>query len=169
MNWMLRYLRVINRAVAGTALAVGGGLVTTIAAVVAAGVFWRYVLNNSLAWTEEVARYLLIWLAAVGSIVAMHRREHVAITILPDALSGRAGRAVRCAIAVIIVVTCLLMTYFGWILAWNAWGQTASSFRMPLFFATAAIPVATTGFTLMAIEQAIAAQLADEPDIGDRA
>jgi len=155
MNVMLRGLKVLNKRIADTALVTSGILVAVITIVVAAGVFWRYVLNDSLSWTEEVARYLLIWLAAVGSIVAMHRRQHVAIDIIPDMFKGISGRVIRLLIATVIILTCSVMTYFGWILAWNAWGQTASSFYLPLFFTTAAIPVATTGFLLMAFEQAL--------------
>ncbi len=155
MNVLLRCLKILNRRIADTALVTSGFLVAVITIVVAVGVFWRYVLNDSLSWTEEVARYLLIWLAAVGSMVAMHRRHHVAIDIIPDLFQGLGRRVIRVLIAIVIILTCAVMTYFGWILAWNAWGQTASSFYLPLFFTTAAIPVATTGFLLMAVEQAL--------------
>lgn len=155
MNWLLGGLRRFNGKVAGAANVACGVLVAVVTAVVAAGVFWRYVLNDSLSWTEEVARYLLIWLAAVGSVVAMHRRQHVAIDILPEMLHGISGRMIRLIIAAVVIATCSFMTYHGWALAWNAWGQSASSFRMPLFFVTAAIPLATTGFILMALEHAL--------------
>ena len=155
MHVVLRNLKILNKGIAGTALVTSGFLVATISLVVAAGVFWRYVLNDSLSWTEEVARYLLIWLAAVGSMVAMHRRQHVAIDIVPKVFTGVPGRIVRFFIALVVLLTCLVISYYGWILAWNAWGQTASSFHLSLFYTTAAIPVATSGFLLMAVEQAL--------------
>ena len=37
----------------------------------------RYVLNDSLAWTEEVARYLLIGAAYAGSVTALRKGEHI--------------------------------------------------------------------------------------------
>lgn len=37
----------------------------------------RYVLNDSLAWTEEIARYLLIGVAYAGSITALRKGEHI--------------------------------------------------------------------------------------------
>lgn len=161
MFWLLRGLRIFNKKIADTAFVTSGILVAVITVVVAAGVFWRYVLNDSLSWTEEVARYLLIWLAAVGSIVAMHRRQHVAIDIVPELFSGVGGRVIRLLIALVIIITCAVMSYFGWILAWNAWGQTASSFYLPLFYTTAAIPVATSGFLLIAVEHALEEVLND--------
>jgi len=167
MNIVLRGLRSFNKGIADTALVTSGILVAVITVVVAAGVFWRYVLNDSLSWTEEVARYLLIWLAAVGSLVAMHRRQHVAIDILPEMFKGGFGRILRLFIAVVIIATCAVLSYYGWALAWNAWGQTASSFYLPLFYTTAAIPFATTGFLLMAVEHALEEISGEVIEIGD--
>jgi len=44
--------------------------------------FTRYVLNDSVAWTEEIARYLLMWVTFVGSAVAMRRRVHISVEVL---------------------------------------------------------------------------------------
>jgi TRAP-type transport system small permease protein len=41
--------------------------------------FTRYVLNSSLGWTEEIARYLLIAVAFVGSAMAVRKRSHIAV------------------------------------------------------------------------------------------
>lgn len=47
-------------------------------------VFTRYVLHNSLPWTEEVARIALVWTVMVGAAIAADRREHYAITFISD-------------------------------------------------------------------------------------
>ena len=39
--------------------------------------FTRYALNSSLAWTEEIARYLLILLGFVGSVTCVRKRSHI--------------------------------------------------------------------------------------------
>jgi TRAP-type C4-dicarboxylate transport system permease small subunit len=54
----------------------------TLALVVFAQFFTRYVMNNSLAWTEEIARYLLICAAFAGSVMAMRKRSHIAVEVL---------------------------------------------------------------------------------------
>ncbi|MEO1090940.1 MAG: TRAP transporter small permease [Pseudomonadota bacterium] len=45
--------------------------------VVALQFFTRYVLNSSLGWTEEIARYLLILLAFVGSVTCVRKGKHI--------------------------------------------------------------------------------------------
>ncbi len=44
--------------------------------------FTRYVLNDSLAWTEEVARYLLVLVAFLGSVSAVRRGSHIMLEFL---------------------------------------------------------------------------------------
>ena len=51
-------------------------------AILAAGVFSRYVMHNALVWTDEVATILLLWLAMLGAVSAYRRREHIRLTAI---------------------------------------------------------------------------------------
>jgi TRAP-type C4-dicarboxylate transport system permease small subunit len=44
--------------------------------------YTRYFINNSFAWTEEIARYLLICVTFSGAIMAMRKRSHIAVEVL---------------------------------------------------------------------------------------
>ena len=44
--------------------------------------FTRYVLNDSLGWTEEIARFLLIAVTFIGSVMAVRKRAHIAVEFL---------------------------------------------------------------------------------------
>lgn len=54
--------------------------------VVLLGVFTRYVLNDALAWIEELARYTMIWLSWLGGGLALRRGAHIAVEFLIDAM-----------------------------------------------------------------------------------
>jgi TRAP-type transport system small permease protein len=55
--------------------------------------FTRYVLNDSAAWTEEIARYLLICIVFVALASAVRRTRHIHVDFLYRLIPARAGRA----------------------------------------------------------------------------
>lgn len=57
-------------------------LFVALAAIVLLQFVSRYVLNNSVAWTEEIARYLLIGVAYAGSVIALQKREHIFLEVI---------------------------------------------------------------------------------------
>ena len=50
--------------------------------VMLAQVFFRYVLNSSLQWSEELAVWGMVWMVFVGSVLLVRRSEHISITTL---------------------------------------------------------------------------------------
>jgi len=54
--------------------------------------FTRYVLNNSAAWTEEIARYLLMSTVFVGIAAAVRRTRHIHVDFLYRLMPASAGR-----------------------------------------------------------------------------
>lgn len=58
------------------------GLGISMAFIVATQVFFRYALNQSLFWSEELARFLLVWLTFLGATVAYRRKVHPGIDVL---------------------------------------------------------------------------------------
>ena len=70
---------------------VEGTLVTLMAALVAC-VTWqvvsRYLLQSPSSWTEELARFLLIWIGLVGAVYAYRMRAHMAIDLVSAKLTG---------------------------------------------------------------------------------
>ncbi len=65
--------------------------------------FTRYVLNDSAAWTEEIARYLLICIVFVAISSAVRRTRHIHVDFLYRLIPAAAGRALSTAIDVLRV------------------------------------------------------------------
>ena len=58
------------------------------------GVLFRYVIRDPLGWTEELARYLMIWAALLAVSVGIRKREHVGIQLLVKKLPLKLGRVI---------------------------------------------------------------------------
>ncbi len=84
-------------------------LATAIFVIITMAVFMRYVLGTSFSWTEEVPRYLLIWISFLGAAVAVQRGEHIAFDLLYNRLPPRLRLA-------LFWLLNLLVLAFGWIM-----------------------------------------------------
>lgn len=67
----------------------GVGLLTAVLAVMGLGIFFRYVLNDSLTWSEELARYGLVAMTYVGCAAACRRGSHIRIDAVDLVLPPR--------------------------------------------------------------------------------
>jgi TRAP-type C4-dicarboxylate transport system permease small subunit len=76
--------------------------------------FSRYVLNDAFAWTEEIARYLLMWITFVGAAVAMRRRTHIAVEVLHQFLPLPIVRVLNFLIDVVVLGFLVLLAWFAW-------------------------------------------------------
>lgn len=75
-----------------------------LAGVVFAQFFSRYVLNSSITWTEEIARYLLIGVAFLGSVTAVRKRAHIYVEFFYRLLPKWAGKILSRAVDIITAV-----------------------------------------------------------------
>jgi TRAP-type transport system small permease protein len=75
--------------------------------------FTRYVLNDSLAWTEEIARYGLIWITFIGGIMVTRRHSHIAVALLPNLLPAWAGRILLAVVDIATLLFMGLLAYFS--------------------------------------------------------
>lgn len=98
-----RLLRGLDRALDAATIALLAVLLT----VVGAQVFARYVLNRSLFWSEELARYLFVYLVFLGAAIGLGRRRHIQVSVVAERLPARWRRAVAG------VVELLLLGFVG--------------------------------------------------------
>jgi TRAP-type C4-dicarboxylate transport system permease small subunit len=70
-------------------------------------------LGDPLIWTDELARFLMVWLAVLGWIVASRKRLHVRIRFFQDLLPASGHRSVEIAIQLAMVVFGALLLAYG--------------------------------------------------------
>lgn len=74
---------------------VGAVLLTAVVLIVLIQVVTRYLLEISISWPEELARYTLVWLTFVGAAAAAARRSEIVVDSLIELLPQRARRGMR--------------------------------------------------------------------------
>jgi len=65
-------------------------LMVALCTVIFIGVYTRYVMGEAVPWSDEVARYLFIWMAFLGAAVAVRRRAHYVVHLIVDRLADKA-------------------------------------------------------------------------------
>lgn len=139
--------RHLNRGVEVLLVVLGAAM----AAVVAAQVFSRYALNHSLFWSEELARYLLVWLSFLGATTAYYRGLNPGVDVLYARLPP-AGR--RVASVVVHLASLLLfgvMVFYGWRFASFVRVQISPALQVPKWIPHAILPVSGALLALHAL------------------
>jgi TRAP-type C4-dicarboxylate transport system permease small subunit len=80
-------------------------LATALFVIVIAAIVARYGFGQAVSWTEEVPRYLLIWVSFLAAAVCVLKCEHVGFELLFDALPPRPKRALAIFIGLLILAT----------------------------------------------------------------
>ena len=73
----------------------------------------RYIVKSPSSFTDELARFLLIWVGLLGSAYAMGKKKHLAIDILPSKLTGRSRIFLDNFISILIIVFAALVLVVG--------------------------------------------------------
>lgn len=103
-----------------------------LAAVVFLQFFTRYVLNDSIAWTEEIARYLLICVTFVGAAMAARKGTHIALELALYLLPPGKRRWLRLLLAAIAVVFFAFSAWLCFEIAEAMWYQPMVVIDLPL-------------------------------------
>jgi TRAP-type C4-dicarboxylate transport system permease small subunit len=83
------------------------GIFWALAATVFYQFFTRYVLNDSAAWTEEIARYLLIGVVFVGACIGVAKNNHIQVDFFYQFMPRRMARSMATAVDVLRLVLLL--------------------------------------------------------------
>ncbi len=114
----------------------------TMVAVVLAATFYRYVLNAPISWSEELARYLMIWIGLVGASVTLRHGEHIRITAIRDRLPAPVRLLGDLVVAALIGWFLWIMTVEGWAAAERGARQVSPALRVSMMWPLLAVPVA---------------------------
>jgi C4-dicarboxylate transporter, DctQ subunit len=117
-------------------------------------VFQRYILQHSLDWPEELARYLFVFSVYVGSSYATSEKRHLEVTICRTVFGEKIGHYFTILAYLITIVFCGIMFFWGMMMTQFVAdsNQVAPALQFPMWIAYSCIPL---GFFLMTIRTII--------------
>lgn len=118
-------------------------------------VFFRYVLNNSLSWSEELARFLFVWASMLGAAVVTGNHGHAAIKMLDSLFSSKANAIKEIIFDLVAAAIGLMLFYFGIKLVNGVWNQNSAALKLCYAYVYMAIPVGGIGIMIESILNAL--------------
>lgn len=105
-------------------------------------VFFRFVIYMPFPYSEELARFAMIWMAMLGCVVALRMGRHLGVRVLVDRLpSGLYDRCIAPCIQLVMLGFFALITVQGWDLALRNSGQLSPAMEISMFYPYLAVPV----------------------------
>lgn len=105
-------------------------------------VFFRYVLGSSLYWSEELLRYLMLWVVACGAGISYTRGQFLGMRMLVEKLPAGLRRAADVVSALLMLVFLAVVIGYGFKFAWGTRIQTATALGISMFWVHIAVVVA---------------------------
>ncbi|MAZ84314.1 MAG: C4-dicarboxylate ABC transporter permease [Hoeflea sp.] len=143
LEWIDRMVAVILRPV------VFAGMIA-LAAVITLQIVSR-VFFTSFAWTEEVARFLLIWIAFLGAALAFQQGRHIAVTFVRDLMPLNLRRIITGAGILVAIAFLVTLAMIGWKYSGIQSFQKSPSLRISMFWVYLVMPASAAIMTFLSV------------------
>lgn len=125
-------------------------------------VFARYVIMRPTVWSEELARYLMVWTTMLGSALVLRRGGHVAVTALIDILPVYIQRVIAFVRDIIVIFMAGYIAYFGYDFAMRGGARTSSGLDIPMTYPYMALPIGGALIALFVVFSRVAKEGGEE-------
>ena len=127
---------------------IASGLTAGMVAVIFLQVVNRYVFNSPIAWTEEVARFMFVWLSFLGAFLALRANAHINITAALKRFTPGTQTTISAVVTVLLAAYMLTLCWVGWTVAIETRDTFSAALEMSFLYVHAAVPI---GAGLMAV------------------
>ena len=120
-------------------------------------VIMRYVFNNSSFWSEELGKFLFVWISWLGISIGARRGEHIKISLLVDKMPFKAARLTNILTEIIVIVISGITAYYAYSLVLSQNSVPFAAIKISMSWGYLAVFI---GCVLMCIRCAYAAYVA---------
>lgn len=127
-------------------------LVAVMTAAVLLQVFFRYVLNRPISWTEEFSIFAMIWMAFLVAPIAYRSGANVSIGVIRDLFKGRAFAVLQIVLTVLILAILVILFRHSLFYVQRGFGSTATSLPVTMGWIYIAMPLGLGGMVAVGLE-----------------
>lgn len=119
-------------------------------------VITRFIYGDPSAWTEEIAKYLMVWIGFLAGAMGLKYGNHLGITLLSEMIHKPAGKkVVSCLITLLCAAAGGIILVYGWQFMEAGAKKVASAFPIPMNYIYAAIPLSGVTILLNCLENLV--------------
>jgi len=123
-------------------------LVVVMTTVVFLQVVYRYLLAQPLHWSEELARYVFVWISLLGAALSLQRRGHFGMDFFFRMLPHKGRRFLTFVVYLLVGMVILVLLVYGIVLVQKTAAQQSPAMEVSMGWAYACLPV---GAAIMSI------------------
>lgn len=120
------------------------------------------VLFSAVGWTEEVSRFLLVWITFLAATLAFQRGRHIAVTFAVDALPGRLRQVARIIATLSVIAFLVALMIIGYRYMQVQSFQKSASLQLSMTYVYAIIPLSAAVMAWYALIDLVALLLGNE-------
>lgn len=109
--------------------------------IISAQVWYRFILNDPLSWSEEAGRYLFVWISFMGAAAGVRYQVHLGIDLMDKLLPPGAYRVVVVLVNLIIQIFLIMIIYWGFKILGIIQFQESPSMHISMRYPYMAVPV----------------------------
>lgn len=126
-------------------------LLATMVVIITMEVLCRYLLKIPMVWSEQLASYIMVWLAFLSASIAFREGAHIGMTLLSSRFTGLLSKAVQIISHLLVLIFLVFLAWWGVKHSMDVIGQKSPVvFNISMMWPYLAIP---TGAILMIVQE----------------
>lgn len=117
----------------------------------------RYAFSSGFEWSEELGRYVTVFLTFLGASVGVKRGAHFSVDALLQALPARSAHLLKAAANLLCAILFAVVVWYGWLHAskLRQFGVQSAALRIPMWVPYAPIPVLSAAIAARFLMEAV--------------
>ena len=120
-----------------------GIIMSSVVILTSVEVFLRYIFGKSLLWSNELNRFLFIWLVFLGASVGCYNGSHLCMDVFLTKIRGKNRRILNTIISLSTLIIIFIMIVYGFYITKKTMIQIYPVLKIPMGYAYLSIPVSS--------------------------